>query len=601
MLRNVKPFNKRCVLGRAVPESEEGSPIKIIVMRKFYLLLTIFLGLFTQANSQDTANFNFIIGSNFNVAFVNTSHLHGDGIRKAYWSFGDGTRQMTPPLANTSHHYNNAATYTTCLRIYKYFTNTNDSILTGEVCKTFTLSNTNEPDSCRAYFVSEPSVTLTSLSQTFIAQPWHNHDKKPEQICWNFGDNHDTCISYNPSLSNNYAVHHTYAQPGQYNVCVTIRYQGGCQSTFCRIIILGDACRADYHVEPVAASPTSFHFIANTWHVQQKKPLRICWNFGDGSPSVCNDYAVTYTGPYATNHTFAQPGQYTVCVKILYDGGCESQKCKVFTVPPQPPHDSCFVNIFEVAGNINSLERHFYAGLMPNRTPEEICWYFGDGTDTCINLPSPVASQSLTITHHYPAPGVYHVCVKVRYAGGCIAIKCHEVLIRSQTNLCGGYMSDSVTGARTFLFKGFGVMNANDHVISWRWTFGDGISGNGQQVSHTYSNSGNYEVCLYIKTDLGCETRICKHVVIVGINQPQLTLSPNPVTTILHAVFLSTLQEQVTINIYNANGVVVRTYTRSAIAGVNTWDLDVATLPAGVYSVIVSSPHQLANAIFFKQ
>jgi PKD repeat protein len=570
-------------------------------MRKICLLLTIALGLLTKAKSQDTANFNFTIGPNFNVEFTNTSHLHGEGPRKAYWSFGDGSTQMTPPLANTSHHYGNAGTYTTCLRIFKYSISANDSILTGEVCKTFTIANTTVPDSCRAYFVNEPSSALIPLTQTFVAQPWHNHDKKPEQICWSFGDNHDTCISYNPALTNNYAVQHSYAQPGQYNVCVTIRYQGGCQSTFCRVVVVaGDVCRSDYHVEPVAATPSSFHFIADPWHVQQKKPLRICWTFGDGTPSVCNEYAVTYTGPYAINHAFAQPGQYNVCVKILYDGGCESQKCKIFTVPPQS-NDSCFVNIFEVAGNINSLERHFYAGLMPNRVPLEICWYFGDGTDTCINLPNPVASQSLTIAHHYPAPGVYHICVKVRYDGGCIATKCREVVIRSQTNLCGGYMTDSVTGPRTFLFKGFSVMNANDHVIGWRWTFGDGTSGNGQQISHTYANSGNYEACLYITTDLGCETRICKRVAIVGNNQPQLTLSPNPVTTILHAVFLSNFQEQVTINIYNANGVIVRTYTRNATTGVNTWDFDVATLPAGVYSVIVSSPHQLANAIFFKQ
>jgi hypothetical protein len=61
------------------------------------------------------------------------------------------------------------------------------------------------------------------------------------------------------------------------------------------------------------------------------------------------------------------------------------------------------------------------------------------------------------------------------------------------------------------------------------------------------------------------------------------------------------LQEQVTINIYAANGLLLKTYSRMAFQGTNTWDMDVSTLPAGVYSVIISSPHQLANAIFFKQ
>jgi PKD repeat protein len=137
--------------------------------------------------------------------------------------------------------------------------------------------------------------------------------------------------------------------------------------------------------------------------------------------------------------------------------------------------------------------------------------------------------------------------------------------------------------------------------VTWRWTFGDGSSANDQNVSHTYTTAGNYEVCLYIKTDLGCETRICTHITVQGETKPTLTLVPNPVTTTLHANFISVLQEQVTINIYNANGVLIKSFSRLAVAGANTWEFDVASLSAGIYSVIVTSPHQLANAIFFKQ
>jgi hypothetical protein len=86
-----------------------------------------------------------------------------------------------------------------------------------------------------------------------------------------------------------------------------------------------------------------------------------------------------------------------------------------------------------------------------------------------------------------------------------------------------------------------------------------------------------------------------------GQNRPVLQLTPNPVTTSLHAIFQSMLQEQVIINIYNANGLFLRTYSKLALQGTNTWDFDVSSLPVGIYSVIVISPHQLANAIFFKQ
>ena len=69
----------------------------------------------------------------------------------------------------------------------------------------------------------------------------------------------------------------------------------------------------------------------------------------------------------------------------------------------------------------------------------------------------------------------------------------------------------------------------------------------------------------------------------------------------LHTVFVSAYPEQVTINVYNANGILLKTFTRAAVQGTNAWEFDVAGLPAGIYSVVVKSPHQLANAVFFKQ
>jgi hypothetical protein len=71
--------------------------------------------------------------------------------------------------------------------------------------------------------------------------------------------------------------------------------------------------------------------------------------------------------------------------------------------------------------------------------------------------------------------------------------------------------------------------------------------------------------------------------------------------SVLHAVFKSTLKEEVTVRIYNASGLLVKIYTRNVILGINTWDFNLSTLPTGLYSVIVQSPHQLASAIIFKQ
>ena len=161
-------------------------------------------------------------------------------------------------------------------------------------------------------------------------------------------------------------------------------------------------------------------------------------------------------------------------------------------------------------------------------------------------------------------------------------------------------MTDSMIGPRTFKFKAFAIHNPNDPVISYRWTFGDGTSAVGPEVTHTYNAGGEYRVCLTIVTQSGCETKICNTVRVPGNNQAILQLSPNPVINILHALFLSTHNETVTIKIINSSGVVVRTFTRPAVVGANNWDFDLATLLPGTYLFSVQSPNQQASAIFIK-
>jgi hypothetical protein len=162
-------------------------------------------------------------------------------------------------------------------------------------------------------------------------------------------------------------------------------------------------------------------------------------------------------------------------------------------------------------------------------------------------------------------------------------------------------MIDSMVAARSFKFKGFSIHAPNDQVLNFHWTFGDGTGGFGPVITHTYSQGGNYPVCLMITTQLGCETRICKTLRVPGNNEPTLHLSPNPVIHDLHVDFLSTHSEQVTIKILNSLGVPVRIYIRNVTVGPNSWNHDLGSLVPGVYTYIIQSPNQLASAIFLKQ
>ena len=479
-------------------------------MRKLYallagILLTLALPAHSRTVSPDIANFIFTIDApNNNVVFINTSSLGNEpGIRKAFWHFGDGSaQQMTPPLQGTQHHYTSAGTYTVCLKIYRYRPNTNDSVLSAQICKTVVIETL-----CHANFERIPSNSNNPLLAYFRALPQHNNNRKPARICWAFGDGRDTCITYPEN----------------------------------------------------------------------------------------------YTGQYVVSHLYNHPGQYELCINILYHGGCEARKCDQIVI--LPPQVNCSVHLFEITSSITSLVRSFLAvpSSTPPSRPERICWHFGDGQDTCIMIDPQHPLPAFIIRHTYPAPGVYRACVNIRFQNGCNAEDCKEVVIRPSTNICGGYMTDSLMAPRTFKFKGFSIHNPTDEVTGYHWTFGDGSTATGREVTHTYNNAGEYRVCLVINTRSGCETRICNTVRVFGNNEPALHLSPNPVTTVLHAAFLSTHTEQVNIRIQNGTGIVVRNYTQNVTVGPNNLDFDLSSLVPGIYSFILQSPNQLASAIFIKQ
>jgi PKD repeat protein len=530
------------------------------------------------------------------------SHNNNKKPRVICWSFGDGRDTCVEYAQNFSgpyvirHRYNAPGTYTVCVKIAYY------GGCEARKCKPVIIP---KPDECRADFEKLPVSTVNDpLLVYYKALPWNSNNKKPKVICWKFGDGRDTCIEYSANYTGSYLVRHRYNEPGNYEVCVKILYYGGCEAGKCKNIQVGHPplCRADFeklNVTPVN-NPLTTVLKAIPWHANDKKPRVICWTFGDGR-DTCIEYSENYSGPYIVTHTYREPGNYEVCVKIRYYGGCEAAKCHRIKVEGQ---GECKVKLFEITPSVTSLVRGFY--VVPwssnGKRPLRICWYFGDGTDTCIMLNQPgVLPWGLFIRHTYPAPGVYRACVKILYEGGCIAADCKEVIIRPNTNVCGGYLTDTQVSTRTFKFRGFAIHNPNDPVIGYSWTFGDGTGATGREVTHTYNHSGTYEVCLTIKTQRGCVTRICKKITVPGNALPALQLTPNPAVNVLHALFYSTSTEPVTIKIVNGYGVVVRNYIRNATAGENNWDFDVATLIQGSYTLSVQSPGQLSSGLFIKQ
>lgn len=52
-------------------------------------------------------------------------------------------------------------------------------------------------------------------------------------------------------------------------------------------------------------------------------------------------------------------------------------------------------------------------------------------------------------------------------------------------------------------FSAYSSDDPDGHIASYRWDFGDGTSGTGKSVDHTYQNPGNYTATLVVRDDGG--------------------------------------------------------------------------------------------------
>ncbi len=148
-------------------------------------------------------------------------------------------------------------------------------------------------------------------------------------------------------------------------------------------------------------------------------------------------------------------------------------------------------------------------------------WDFGNGA----TLQTPVSP----LTYIYPNPGVYNVCLSIYDSlnANVVCTYCDSVLI----SFCSAsFLQDSLNPAQFTFFAN--LQNPNSVA---NWDFGDGTSGTGLNVNHTYAAQGTYTVtmtevdffnnvlCSYTLTVIYSNSSNCSFV----YTQPSPVQNPN--------------------------------------------------------------------------
>ncbi len=227
------------------------------------------------------------------------------------------------------------------------------------------------------------------------------------QWIWDFGDGtNSTTANSNTSGIKNPA--HTYTQPGNYTVKLTVVNENGCSATSQQTVHVIRNPTASFKISTPNCAGQDVTFtdlsVANEGSLSQW-----IWNFGDGSTAD----TLTKNSPFT--HQFAKAGTYNITLQVFNSLGCTSS---VFTLPvvihelPQASFvlpDACLVDVakFTNTSTIADGTQSLFTYL----------WNFGDGKA----LPAQNTSTAKDGVHQYSVAGTYQVTLTVNSVYGCVS------------------------------------------------------------------------------------------------------------------------------------------------------------------------------------
>ena len=122
--------------------------------------------------------------------------------------------------------------------------------------------------------------------------------------------------------------------------------------------------------------------------------------------------------------------------------------------------------------------------------------------------------------------------------------------------------------------------------------------------TYVFLDSGYYNVCLRVSFAGGCVKEYCRIIHIAqsmpGTGSCALQVYPNPASTVINAGI--TLIQPVILNayVYNSMNMLVAQKQQQGVVGTNTVSINIANLPAGVYSVRLYHGNEVCTSTFLK-
>lgn len=219
------------------------------------------------------------------------------------------------------------------------------------------------------------------------------------------------------------------------------------------------------------------------------------WDFADGSPILIRNTNTPFT------HIFQLSGNYPVKLTVTTDDGCSSLvRIKNVLVSPEPianfsfTDTSCLPNAVIQFNNLTTISDGTLNSL-------RYLWNFDHPASGTLNI-----STAVNPSHLYYDEGPFDVKLTVVSSFGCTDDTTIQVnTIHPQPIAAFDFGKPSVCIGDQVSFND--LSNPQDGTaLQWSWNFGDNSLAYAQNPTHTYADTGTYQVEFYMTNSFGCES-----------------------------------------------------------------------------------------------
>ncbi|MBL4755926.1 MAG: PKD domain-containing protein [Flavobacteriales bacterium] len=399
------------------------------------------------------------------VNFLNFSGSWVGAITNYDWNFGDSLSGVnnTSTLTTPTHTYDSVGDYTITLivttdRGCKDTTTAVNFIKSGELPDTVYFAKAQDT-ACHG-----APVQFTDLSVDTVNNWW-----------WSFDDGQGTTLQ-NPN--------HAFQDTGWLMITLVADFNG------CKDTSLADSI----YILPPKASFGTDHFIMcsvpdtiSFWDYSWEAESWL-WDFGDGSPQD------TTKNP---THIYSDPNTafFPVTLVAYHSNGC----IDTVTTDMANPNIKTGFSADDTTGCF-TMDVSFTDTSTANMTIVNWYWTFGDGDTSGSAIPSP---------HTYSDTGQYDITLVTT------SFQCTDTLTKKAFITVNGVfpelVSDTLTGCLPLMVNLTDSSTGTSPVLSWSWDFGDGSAlDTVQNPTHTYNDTGFYDVKLIVVDSNGCTDTIMK-------------------------------------------------------------------------------------------